>query len=157
MDEQQDTGNPAAPQGNPEAIAAVVAPAPEGREAFLAHTLQVWRQIWSPGFPFEEARARAFLEKSYVRAYSPQGMARQNTALLATGDRRPFLGSIQAPTLVIHGAADPLIPLAAGKETAELIPGAKLLVIDGMGHDLPTGVWPRIVTAMARLAGHASA
>ena len=84
-------------------------------------------------------------------------MARQNTALLATGDRRPFLGSIQAPTLVIHGAADPLIPLAAGKETAELIPGAKLLVIDGMGHDLPTGVWPRIVTAMAQLAGHANA
>jgi len=151
------TGNPAAPQGNPEAIAAVVAPAPEGREAFLAHTLHVWRQIWSPGFPFEEARARAFLEKSYARAYSPQGMARQNTALLATGDRRPFLSSIQAPTLVIHGAADPLIPLAAGQETAELIPGAKLLVIEGMGHDLPTGVWPRIVSAMAQLAGHANA
>jgi Predicted hydrolases or acyltransferases (alpha/beta hydrolase superfamily) len=151
------TGNFAAAQGRPEAIAAVVAPAPEEREAYVAHTLNVWRQIWSPGFPFEEERARRFLEQSYDRSHYPQGMARQNAALIASGDRRVQLAAVMAPALVIHGAADPLIPVEAGRETAESILGAEMLVVEGMGHDLPKGVWGKVTEVIAALARRALA
>lgn len=143
------TGNPATAQGKPEAIQAVVAPPPAERGANIEHNMAVWRKIWSAGFPFEEARARAFLENSYDRAYCPGGAVRQNLALLARGDRREALAQIKAPTLVIHGSADPLIPLAAGRETADVIPNAKFVVIDGMGHDLPTGAWPQIIAEIS--------
>jgi len=144
------TGNPQAPQGKPEALAAVMVPPPDGRGAYIAHNLKLWRQIWSPGFPFEDERALAFLENSYDRSYYPQGAARQNMAILATGDRRASLATIKAPTLVIHGADDPLIPVEAGKEAARVIPGAALLIIDGMGHDLPQGAWAEITAAISR-------
>ena len=151
------TGNPASPQGDPEALAAVVAPPPQERGAYIAHTLAVWRKIWSAGFPFEEERARRFLEASYDRAFAPQGMVRQNAAIIARGDRRAALASITAPALVIHGTADPLIPVAAGEEAAQAIPGARLLRIEGMGHDMPVGVWPAIADAISRLAGQTGA
>ncbi|CQR75187.1 3-oxoadipate enol-lactonase 2 [Sporomusa ovata DSM 2662] len=144
------TGNPNLPQGRPDAIAAVVAPPPRERTAYIEHNMNVWQKIWSPGFPFEEKRARTYLEKSYDRSYYPQGMARQNMAILSRGDRTAALSSIKAPTLVIHGSDDPLIPVEAGEDTARVIPGANLLIIDGMGHDLPTGVWKEIVTAISR-------
>jgi len=144
------TGNPALPFGRQDAIAALLAPAPAERGAYVEHYVNVWRRIWSPGFPFEEENVRKFMEKSYDRCYCPQGMARQNAAIIAGGDRRPKLASIKAPTLVIHGADDPLIPVAGGKDTAESIPGAKLLIVEGMGHDMPQGVWAQIVDAVAK-------
>lgn len=144
------TGNPELPQGKPEAIAAVVAPAPEEREACIEHNLNVWHRIWSPGFPFEEERARTFMEKSYDRSHYPQGMARQNTAVIAGGDRRSLLSSIKVPTLVVHGADDPLIPVEGGMDTARVIPGARLLIIHGMGHDMPAGVWLEITESICR-------
>jgi pimeloyl-ACP methyl ester carboxylesterase len=150
------TGNPDLPQGKPDAIAAVVAPAPEERGAYVEHYVNVWRRIWSPGFPFEERRARTFMEESYDRSYCPQGMARQNIAVLASGDRRPSLSSIKVPTLVIHGADDPLIPVEGGKDTARVIPGARLLIIDGMGHDMPKGVWAEIAEAISKHAVRAN-
>lgn len=144
------TGNPQSAQSNPEALAAVMAPSPTERNAYVEHNMKVWRKIWSPGFPFEEERARAFLENSYDRSFCSAGAVRQNIAILACGDRTTSLASIKARTLVIHGAGDPLIPLGAGKEAACAIPGAELLVIDGMGHDLPKGVWRNISSAIAR-------
>ena len=146
------TGNHDLPQGKPETIAAVLAPAPGGRKAYIEHTMNVWRNIWSPGFPFEEERARTFIEKSYDRSYYPQGMARQNMAIIAGGDRRNQLSTIKVPALVIHGSDDPLIPVEGGKDTARVIPGAKLLIIDGMGHDMPKGVWAGIADAVSRHA-----
>jgi pimeloyl-ACP methyl ester carboxylesterase len=146
------TGNPDLPQGKPDALAAVLAPAPEERGAYVEHNMNIWRTIWSPGFPFEEKRARTFIEKSYDRSYYPQGMTRQNIALIANGDRRPSLSSIKVPTLVIHGADDPLIPVEGGKDTARVIPGASLLIINGMGHDMPKGVWAEIVDAISKHA-----
>jgi len=143
------TGNPDLPYGKMDAIAAVVAPAPEERKAYVEHFVNVWRRIWSPGFPFEEERVRTFMEKSYDRSYCPQGMARQNTAVIASGDRRPLLSSIKVPTLVIHGADDPLIPVEGGKDTARVIPGASLLIINGMGHDMPKKVWSEIADAIS--------
>ena len=144
------TGNPNLPQGMPEAIAAVVAPPPTERQAYIEHNMNAWRKIWSPGFPFEEKRARTYMEESYDRSYYPSGMARQNMAILSCGDRTASLSSVKAPTLVIHGSCDPLIPVEAGKDTARVIPGANLLIIDGMGHDLPTEVWREIITAISR-------
>jgi len=146
------TGNPALPQGKPDALAAVLAPAPGERGAYVEHNMNVWRRIWSPGFPFEEERARTFLEMSYDRSYYPQGMARQNMAILANGDRSLSLSYVKVPTLVIHGADDPLIPVEGGKDTARVIPGARLLIIKGMGHDLPKGVWAEIVGAVSKHA-----
>jgi pimeloyl-ACP methyl ester carboxylesterase len=143
------TGNPDLPYGKLDAIAAVVSPAPEERKAYVEHFVNVWRRIWSPGFPFEEERVRTFMEKSYDRSYCPQGMARQNTAVIASGDRRLLLSSIKAPTLVIHGADDPLIPVEGGKDTARVIPGASLLIINGMGHDMPKKVWSEIADAIS--------
>ena len=143
------TGNPDLPQAKPETIAAVLAPAPEERGAYVEHNMNIWRKIWSPGFPFEEKRARTFLENSYDRSYYPQGMARQNIALIANGDRRPSLSSLKVPTLAIHGADDPLIPVEGGKDTARMIPGASLLIIHGMGHDMPKGVWAEMVDAIS--------
>lgn len=147
------TGNPDLPQGKPEALAAVVAPAPQERQAYIEHYVNTWRRIWSPGFPFEEKRVRRFLEQSYDRSYYPQGMARQNAAIIASGDRRPQLSVVKVPTLVIHGADDPLIPVDGGKDTARVIPGASLLIINGMGHDLPKGVWGEIVSAVSNHTG----
>jgi pimeloyl-ACP methyl ester carboxylesterase len=150
------TGNPGLPQARPDTIAAVVAPAPEGRGAYIEHNVNVWRKIWSPGFPFDEKRAREFIAKCYDRSYYPQGMARQNAALLVSGDRRLSLSSIKIPTLVIHGSDDPLIPVEGGKDTARSIPGAKLLIIDGMGHDMPKEVWPQIIDAISSHTVHAN-
>jgi pimeloyl-ACP methyl ester carboxylesterase len=147
------TGNPDLPQGKPEALAAVLAPAPAKREAYVEHMMNVWRKIWSPGFPFEEKRARTFIEESYDRSYYPQGAVRQNIALIANGDRRPLLSTIAVPTLVIHGADDPLIPVEGGKDTVRVIPGAKLLIMNGMGHDMPKGVWGEIADAISESAG----
>lgn len=144
------TGNPNTPPGKPEAIAAVVAPPPAERDGYIKHNMNVWHKIWSPGFPFEEKRARTFLEKSYDRSFCPEGSVRQNIAILACGDRTSSLSGITAPTLVIHGSADPLIPVEAGKETARVISGADLLIIEGMAHDLPTGVWMKIVNAISQ-------
>ena len=150
------TGNPELPQGKPDAIAAVLAPAPAERKAYVEHMMNVWRKIWSPGFPFEVTRARTFMEKSYDRSYYPQGAVRQNIALIANGDRRPSLSTIAVPTLVIHGADDPLIPCEGGKDTARIIPGARLLIINGMGHDMPKGVWAEIVSAISNHTMHAN-
>ena len=82
--------------------------------------------------------------------YYPAGTARQLLAILASGDRRPELARIRAPTLVVHGTRDPLMPVTAGRDTARHIPGARLLEIEGMGHDLPPALMPRIVDAIAR-------
>jgi len=143
------TGNPDLPHGKPDALAAVLAPAPEERGAYVEHNMNVWQMIWSPGFPFEEERARTFIEESYERSYYPQGTVRQNIALIANGDRRPLLSSIKVPTLVIHGSDDPLIPVEGGKDTARAIPGASLLIINGMGHDMPKGAWSKIINAIS--------
>jgi len=150
------TGNPDLPQAKPETIAFVLAPAPEEREAYVEHNMNIWRMIWSPGFPFEEERARTFIAESHDRSYYPQGMIRQNIALIANGDRRPLLSSIKVPTLVIHGADDPLIPVEGGKDTARVIPGARLFIIDGMGHDLPKGVWVAIADTISKHAVQAN-
>jgi pimeloyl-ACP methyl ester carboxylesterase len=95
------------------------------------------------------------MAESYDRSYYPQGMVRQSAAVLAHGYRRSSIASIKVPTLVIHGDEDPLMSVEGGKETAQLIPGAKLLIIAGMGHDLPKEAWPEIIDAISNHTMHA--
>lgn len=142
------TGNPDNPSISPEILAMVTAPPPVERNAYIEYNINMWKKLWSKGFPFEEKRARKYITESYDRAYYPQGAIRQNAALVADGDRRERLLSLQIPTLVIHGTADPLFSVDAGKDTACTIPNAKLLLIEGMGHDMPKGTWEPIVTAI---------
>jgi pimeloyl-ACP methyl ester carboxylesterase len=142
------TGDRSLPQGKPDAMAVLFTPAPQEREASIEHAVKVWKTIAGPGFPLDEERIRNRATLSYDRCFNPAGLARQLVAIMAHGDRTEALDSVSAPTLVIHGADDPLVPVECGKATAEAIPGAELLIIDGMGHDLPLGAWPQIVDAI---------
>ena len=92
---------------------------------------------------------REQLSRNVRRGYHPAGVTRQLVAIIASGDRRRLLRKIRTPTLVIHGAEDPLVPVEAGRDTARHIAGARLMVIDGMGHDLPPGLLPILVEAIA--------
>jgi pimeloyl-ACP methyl ester carboxylesterase len=143
------TGNPELPQGNPEVLALMLSPPPEEREANIEYNVKLFQAIGSPGFPFDEHWIRDTTARCYDRCFCPQGAVRQTAAIVAHGNRKPSLAGITAPTLVIHGSEDPLLPVDCGKDTQESIPGAELLLIDGMGHDLPREVWPQLVDAIA--------
>ncbi|HSP99346.1 MAG TPA: alpha/beta hydrolase [Candidatus Dormibacteraeota bacterium] len=151
------TGNPNLPQPRPEAMAVLLTPPPPDREGAIARGVEVFRTIGSPGFPFEEDEVRRLAALSYDRGFNPAGTARQLVAILASGSRAERLRSLRVPTLVIHGTDDPLVPLAAGQETANAIPNAALLAIEGMGHDMPRPVWPRMIDAICDLAARADA
>jgi pimeloyl-ACP methyl ester carboxylesterase len=149
------SGRRGLPAGKPEAMKALMSVPPStDRETLIAHGMKVRRAIGSPGYPAEEIELRGLVERNVDRSYYPQGAARQYNAVMASGGRVHTLPSIATPTLVIHGADDPLLTLAAGEDTAKLIPGAKLKVFAGMGHDLPTPLVPELV---ATIAAHARA
>lgn len=150
------TGNPELPQIKPDVLAEVYKPVPDGREAYIEHHVNMWRKLWSLGFPFDEKRLRALVAESYNRSYYPQGMTRQSVAVIIHGYRKSSLASIKVPTLVIHGDKDPFMSVEGGKEIAQLIPGAKLMIIDGMGHDMPKETWPKIIDAISNHTTHAN-
>jgi pimeloyl-ACP methyl ester carboxylesterase len=143
------TGSPAVPPAKPEAMAMLMRPPAAGRDAAIEASVQAWRVIGSPGFPFDEAEVRRRNAEMYDRANHPEGMGRQLAAIVAHGDRTPKLAGVRAPTLVIHGEADPLVPVEGGKATAEAIPGAELWTIPGMGHDLPVALNEKIAEAIS--------
>ena len=122
---------------------------PDDLASVVDHLVRIFETIGSPGYPTDPVELRAKLESAVRRSHDPAGTARQLVAIAASGDRRELLRRIAVPSLVIHGAADPLIRVEAGRDTARNIPGARLLVIDGMGHDLPPGVRPILVDAIA--------
>ena len=145
------TGNPALPPPTPEALEYLVTPPPMEREANITFTLDVWRAFSGKGFPLDEDWHRKIAAQAYDRAFYPEGVARQMAAVLTQKNRKPDLGSVAVPTLVIHGADDPLVPVEGGKDTDEAITGAELIIIEGMGHDLPhdgNGAWRQIVDAI---------
>ncbi|MGH9034579.1 MAG: alpha/beta fold hydrolase [Acidimicrobiia bacterium] len=133
---------------SPEANAALLRPPARSREEAVTQSLEGSRVVGSPGFARDESEIRARVELSYDRCFYPLGIARQLCAVIASGDWRPALAKLEVPTLVVHGGADPLVRPSWGRATAEAIPGAELLIIDGMGHDLPRGVWDRLVEAI---------
>ena len=122
---------------------------PRDVESQIDHAMGIWRMIGSPGFPVSDEDLRVRVGRSVRRSYYPQGVARQLVAVAASGDRTPLLGRIAAPTLVLHGRDDPLVPVACGIDLAGKIPGAQLELIDGMGHDLPHPLIDRLADLIA--------
>ncbi len=120
-----------------------------GPEAAIDAVVDTFRLIGSPGFPFDEGELRAAAQLSFERGHNPAGSGRQLAAILAAGDRTRQLRTITTPTVVIHGTKDRMIRPSGGRATAAAIPGARLVEIEGMGHDLPRGAWDRIVDAIA--------
>ncbi|MES2685220.1 MAG: alpha/beta fold hydrolase [Pseudomonadota bacterium] len=134
------------PQAKPQVMRVLLArPAGKGQQAALEHYVRLFKAIGSPGFPIDDAELRERIAAAAQRSFYPAGTVRQMAAIAADGKRAHALGALRLPTLVIHGKADPLVPFACGEDTARRIPGAKLVGIEGMGHDLPAGVVQRIL------------
>ena len=151
------TGNPKVPPPTPEATALLMAPPPATREEYFARFAQTWKILRVGSFPQDEALDRSRAERTFERGLNPAGVGRQLRAILASGSRKQRLASVKAPTLVIHGTVDPLVRPEGGKDTAASIPGAKLLMIERMGHALPIPMWPQIIDAIDRHAHGAAA
>ncbi len=144
------TGNPKLPPAQKAALDVLTKRPSSLAEAVLVeHGVKIGRTIGSPGYPADQARMRANVTRDFRRSFYPAGMPRQLAAIIADGCRRERLARIAAPTLVIHGESDPLVPLAAGQDTAAHIPRARLKVISGMGHDLPLALVDEIAEAIA--------
>jgi pimeloyl-ACP methyl ester carboxylesterase len=139
------TGAPGVGQPHPEAIPALLTRPPADREGFAEFVVRTWRLIGSPGFEADEEALRERGRAMFDRGLYPDGTARQLLAILASGDRTEALRKLHVPTLVVHGTRDVLIDVSGGKATAAAIPGARLEVVEGMGHDLPRPLWPRFV------------
>ena len=122
-------------------------------EGIVEHYVRLYALIGSPAYPSPPAYLRDRFTTSVNRSYRPAGTARQMVAIAADGDRSPMLPSIRMPTRIIHGHADPLIPIAAAHDLKAKIAAAQIDVIDGMGHDLPAPLYPRFVDGIAAAAG----
>jgi pimeloyl-ACP methyl ester carboxylesterase len=123
-------------------------PVSTDRATYIAQTAALFDIIGSPGFDRADEDLRSLLGAMYDRGHDPGSVTRQLAAILASGDRTAELRHITAPTLVIHGTADKLVAPSGGRATARAIPGARLLMIEGMGHDLPRGAWPQLIDAI---------
>jgi pimeloyl-ACP methyl ester carboxylesterase len=137
------------------AIRALVQKPPLTREQMMDHAVEMFRVIGSPGYPHDEEELRDRAALSFDRGFDVAGAKRQVLAMISGGDRTRQLKSVRAPTLVIHGADDPMCAVSGGRATAKAIPGARLAVIEGMGHNLPPGLWPRLANLIASHAWQA--
>ena len=146
------TGDPALPTGKPEVMALLAQAPPTDRDGYIDYSVNMWRTVGSPGFPFDEDATRERSGRHYDRNFDPGGVGRQLAAVFAHGDRTPKLAGVRIPTLVIHGNDDPLVPVECGRATQAAIPGAEMREIAGMGHDFARGTWPQMVDA---ISGHA--
>ena len=142
-------------QPTPEALKALLSPPAASREEAIDRAVQIFRVIGSPGFDLDEGELRKRTGLSYDRAYDPLGVARQLVAVLASEDRTGALHSVDVPTLVLHGADDPLVDVSGGYATERAIAHAELVVVDGMGHDLPRALWPEMTSWIADLVERA--
>jgi pimeloyl-ACP methyl ester carboxylesterase len=133
-----------------------LAEAPEEREAFIEHVLKLFKVVGSHGELYDEEYIRDVTGRSFDRDHDSVAVGRQMGAVLKTGKRDQMLRSIKAPTLVIHGTEDRLVRPSGGKATKRAIPGARLMLVEGMGHDLPRGAWPEILDGIAENAARAS-
>lgn len=149
------TGEAAYGQARPELLGELMAPVPEGREAVIERSVATNRMLASPEL-FDEAITRAEVTRAYDRSFRPAGAARQLAAIVGSPDRAAGLRELRVPTLVIHGDADPLVALSGGERTAELVEGAELVVIPGMGHDLPPNHWALIIESVTSMVARSA-
>jgi pimeloyl-ACP methyl ester carboxylesterase len=150
------TGDRAVGQPTEEAASVLVAPMPSDREGFIEQAVVNAKAIGAgTAFPFDAEAVRQGAARSYDRAYHPKGTGRQFAAILAAGDRTRALGQIRVPAVVLHGEEDQVIGVSGGEATAAAIPGARLLRVPGLGHELPPGVWPTLADALVETANRA--
>jgi pimeloyl-ACP methyl ester carboxylesterase len=128
-------------------------PAGTDEETAADRALRVYRVIGSPGYPLDEHHVADVARRSFARGNDQADVARQYAAILASPDRSPRLRKLTVPTLVLHGADDPLVRLDGGRATADMVPGAHLVVFPGMGHDLPRQPWPQLVDEIVTHGG----
>lgn len=145
------TGRPGLPTGRPEAVAALMTEAPAEIEALVEHNVGIGRMLNGTGFAFDEERQRRRTRRAFARGHNPTGAQRQVAAIVASPPRHERLAALDLPALVIHGDEDPLVVAECGVDTHRCLRGSDLLMIEGMGHDLPAGAWPPIVDAIAAL------
>ena len=150
------TGEAEVGQPDPEAMELLLRPPAASREEAIENSVAAAQVIGGPEH-FDEARTREQAGRSYDRCFEPAGMARQLLAIVASGSRADGLRALDVPTLVVHGEIDPLVTPSGGRRTADLVPGATLLMVPAMGHDLPPAVLPQVVEAITALAARSAA
>jgi pimeloyl-ACP methyl ester carboxylesterase len=138
------TGNRRVGRPSPRAVSLLVRRVPREREAYIRDFVATWKTIGSPAY-HDPLRLRAMAERCFERGIHPAGSARQLAAIVTTRDRTPALRNLEIPTTVIHGDVDPLVTPSGGRATAAAIPGARLVMIRGMGHDMPPQLWEQIL------------
>ena len=143
------SGAPGLPPPTPEALAMLFRPAPTTQAAYFEGYVQTWNLLRAGSFPLDEARDLSRAGQNFARGLNPAGVAANSSPSSRRAAASSALAGVRVPTLVIHGDVDPLVPLACGVDVAESVPGAKLLVIKGMGHALPISMWPQIIDAIA--------
>ena len=144
------TGNRLVGGSTSEATAMLLTPPPTEREEYVKTRIESSRLLNGGVRPFDEERARRRAGRSFDRSFDPPGVGRQLAAIIASGDRTAALRSVDCPTLVVHGDADPLVDHSGGVATAKAVPGAELHTVAGMGHDLPESTWDEVVDVIAR-------
>ena len=149
------TGDPAVGEASDAAIAVLMAPPAGTRDGVLDGAVMANRVLGSPSYPMAADELRARAGRAFDRAYDPAGFGRQLQACLTTPDRTEALRRLDLPALVVHGAADALIGVSGGRATAAAIPGSELLVLDGVGHELPEALWPVVVDRIVDLVQRA--
>jgi pimeloyl-ACP methyl ester carboxylesterase len=147
------TGEQECGQSTPEARAALTAPPVDVRSEYIEQTVR-GRRVWSSPRYFDDQLERARIGRDFDRMFFPDGATRQYLAILGSPPRADGLRSLTIPTLVIHGRADTLISPSGGERTAELVPGATLMMLDDMGHDLPIPLWPTLIDAIVSHQNH---
>ena len=150
------TGDPDVGQPKPEVLAVLLDPAPTEREANIAHSVEGSRIIGSPEH-FDPDRAAVKAGLAFDRCFYPRGTANQLIAILTSPSRSEGLRHVAVNALVIHGDADPLVTVSGGERVAEVIPGAELMILEGMGHDVPVFYWPQVIEAITSLATRSAA
>ena len=151
------TGSRITGQPSPRVLPLFLSPMPRGRDAYVERLMKLYGLIGSPGFTRDKEEMRRDFGRAYDRGVNPAGNLRQLAAIQTAPHRRTALRRVDAPTLVIHGTKDRLVGCSGGRATAKAIPGARLLLIDGMGHDLPRGAWDQIIDGIAENAARAEA
>jgi pimeloyl-ACP methyl ester carboxylesterase len=143
------TGDPTLPPATPAAVAVLTREVPTDKDGYVESYVKAWAVLNGDQLPFDVERTTQTAALSFDRGLNRDGVSRQMLAILASGNRTAALGSVRLPTLVIHGTNDPLVPPEAGRATARAIPGATLVLVEGMGHTLPRQAWPQIIDAIA--------
>jgi pimeloyl-ACP methyl ester carboxylesterase len=138
------TGDPAVGYAHPEALEVLLRPAAPTRDDAIEQNLSLWRVIGSPDHPLDDEAVRARAASDYDRAHHPSGAARQLTAIVSQSDRTAALAGVAVPTLVIHGEADVLIDPSGGVATARAVPGARLRMVPGLGHDIHPDIFEEL-------------